>query len=84
VDASAPLSAAHVLPVPLPLERRNTAGAIEHLSGDLTVRVERHGRPVWAGRSSLAGLEHGGLDRAEAELRRRGRPPGAVDAAPDG
>ncbi len=64
VDADAPLTAAHVLPVPLVGERRAVPGAIEHLAGRLTVRVSRQGRQVWAGQSSLAGLEHGGLNRA--------------------
>ncbi|MDO5696879.1 MAG: tocopherol cyclase family protein [Dermatophilus congolensis] len=82
VDAEAPLRAAHVLPVPLPSEHRNTAGAIEHLSGRLSVRVRHGSRLVWQGTSTVAGLEHGGLARAEAELRRRGAPPGAVGASP--
>ena len=77
-----PLERAHVLPVPLPSEGRNTAGALEHLAGELEVTVRRRGRVVWSGRSTLAALEHGGLDRAEAELRRRGIPPGATDSAP--
>lgn len=82
VEATAPLGAAHVLPVPLPSRHRNTAGAIEHLGGRLHVVVERRGTTVWQGTSTLAGLEHGGLLRAEAELRRRGVPPGAVGAPP--
>ncbi|RMB61473.1 tocopherol cyclase family protein [Tessaracoccus antarcticus] len=64
LDADAPLSAAHVLPVPLVGQRRAVPGAIEHLTGCLHIRVSRHGRQVWAGKSTLAGLEHGGLDRA--------------------
>lgn len=76
VHGAAPLSAAHVLPVPLPSQRRNTAGAIEHLHGDLSITVRRDGRLVWEGQSRVAGLEHGGLERAEAELRRRGIPAG--------
>lgn len=83
VTGRAPLDSAHVLPVPLPAENRNSAGSIEHLAGELEVEVHRHGRLVWRDRSSLAALEHGGLDRAEAELRRRGVPPGAVSAAPE-
>lgn len=83
VTGRAPLGHAHVLPVPLPSEGRNSAGAIEHLAGELEVEVSRFGRKVWSGRSGLAALEHGGLDRAEAELRRRGVPPGAVGAAPE-
>jgi len=82
VRGEAPLSHAHVLPVPLPGENRNTAGAIEHLGGSMRVVVRRGGRVVWRGVSALAGLEHGGLDRAEAELRFRGAPPGAVGAPP--
>lgn len=82
VEGSAPLADAHVLPVPLPSLGRNTAGAIEHLGGALSVVVRSGGRVVWRGESSLAGLEHGGLDRAEAELRRRGIPAGAVGAPP--
>ncbi len=83
VEGAAPLSDAHVLPVPLPREHRNVAGALEHLTGSLEVTVSRGGRTVWQGASALAGLEHGGLARAEAELRRRSAPPGAVDAPPD-
>jgi tocopherol cyclase len=81
VEGRAPLGAAHVLPVPLPSEGRNTAGAIEHLGGQLSVTVRHGGAVVWEGHSTLAGLEHGGLARAEAELRRRGVEPAAVAAA---
>ncbi len=80
VTGSAPLDDAHVLPVPLPSERRNAPGAIEHLAGALDVTVRRGGRTVWRGSTAVAGLEHGGRARAEAELRRRGLPdtdPGA-------
>ena len=75
VDAASPLSDAHVLPVPVPSQGRNTPGALEHLAGTLEVRVARRGREVWRGTSYLAGLEHGGLARAEAELARRGGRP---------
>lgn len=77
VEATSPVASAHVLPVPLPSQHRNTPGALEHLTGTLSVAVTRRGRagPVWAGKSSLAGLEHGGLARAEAELARRGGDP---------
>lgn len=71
VDAHAPLARAHVLPVPLPAEHRNTPGALEHLTGHLAVTVRRRGRTVWTGETELAGLEHGGLRRAEAEMARR-------------
>ena len=72
VDATAPLDQAFVLPVPLPSEHRNTPGDLEHLVGDMEVSVHRFGRHVWTGKTSLAALEHGGLDRARGELRRRG------------
>lgn len=81
VEASSPLGAAHVLPVPLPSQHRNTPGALEHLTGDLQVEVRRRGRPVWSGTSALAGLEHGGLARAEAELGRRGGDPAPASSA---
>ncbi len=71
VEATAPLGDAHVLPVPLPAERRNTPGAIEQLGGRMRVAVDRRGKLVWRSESQRAGLEHGGLDRSEAELRRR-------------
>ncbi len=67
IEGSAPLGNAHVLPVPLPAERRNVPGALEHLGGTLRAVVRRHGRIVWAGDSPLAALEHGGIDRARAE-----------------
>src|SRR5690625_3875374 len=72
VAATAPLDQAYVLPVPIPSEHRNVAGDLEHLAGDLTVRVRRFGREVWTGKTALAALEHGGLERAQRELRRRG------------
>lgn len=74
VEGMAPLGAALVLPVPLPAERRNVAGALEHLAGRLRVVVRRRGRVVWHGESSLAALEHGGIERARAEAGRRGAP----------
>jgi hypothetical protein len=82
IEGSAPLGQAHLLPVPLPFERRNVAGALEHLGGEMTVTVKRRGKHIWSGRSALAGLEHGGLDRAEAEARRRGAPAGASAVPP--
>ena len=75
VVATSPLARAHVLPVPLPSQERNTPGALEHLDGTLRVRVGRRGRTVWEGTSHLAGLEHGGLARAEDELARRAGSP---------
>lgn len=82
VEGQASLSAAHVLPVPLPSERRNTPGALEHLGGRLEVTVRRGDRVVWRGTSTLAGLEHGGLARAAAEMGRRGAPVDATGAPP--
>ena len=70
-----PRGLSHVLPVPLPRERRNVAGALEHLGGTLEAVVrKRDGREVWSGTSTAAGLEHGGLERAAREAERRGSP----------
>jgi hypothetical protein len=82
IEGSGSLDIAHVLPVPLPAERRNVPGAIEHLGATMRVKVRRWGRVVWEGESKLAALEHGGIDRARAEVRRRGHGPDAVDARP--
>jgi tocopherol cyclase len=70
VEGHAPLADALVLPVPLVEERRAAPGALEHLGATMSVRVS-HRRMVWEGTSGLAGLEHGGLERAAAEARRR-------------
>ncbi|PTR31210.1 tocopherol cyclase-like protein [Rhodococcus sp. OK519] len=67
---------AHVLPVPLPAERRNMPGALEHLGGKLSVTVSNNGRCCLSGASHLAGLEWGGISRAHDELRRRERADG--------
>jgi hypothetical protein len=48
----------------------------------MSVEVRRHGRLAWAGESPIAALEHGGIDRAQAEIVRRGGDPEASDAAP--
>lgn len=82
ITATAPLDHAFVLPVPLPSEHRNIAGDLEHLAGELSITVHRFGRHVWSGKTTLAALEHGGLDRAAAELQRRGLDPGRTDAPP--
>lgn len=82
IEGSAPLDDAHVLPVPLPAEGRNVAGSIEHLAGRMRVTVRRRGRTAWQGTSALAALEHGSIERARAEVRRRGQPPEATDAPP--
>jgi hypothetical protein len=80
IEGRAPLGAAHVLPVPLPDQRRNVPGALEHLGGHMDVVVRRRGREVWRGASPIAALEHGGIDRARAEATRRGAPADATDA----
>lgn len=72
IEATAPLDQAFVLPVPLPSEHRNVAGDLEHLAGELTVTVKRFGAHIWTGRTTLAALEHGSLERTAGELRRRG------------
>jgi hypothetical protein len=82
VEGSGCLAAAHVLPVPLPAERRNVPGAIEHLGATMRVAVRHRGRLVWEGQSTVAALEHGGIDRARAEIERRGQGPHGVDAPP--
>lgn len=75
---------AFVLPVPLPSEHRNVAGDLEHLVGDLTVTVSRFGHHVWSGSTAPAALEHGGFDRAQHELIRRGLDPTLTAATPAG
>jgi len=71
VQGEAPTSDALVLPVPLVEERRAAPGALEHLGATMSVQLRHRGRLVWQGTSALAGLEHGGLERAAAEARRR-------------
>ncbi len=51
----------HVLPVPLPAERRNVDTDFEHLAGRLHCVVRERGRVVFEGTSELAGLEVGSL-----------------------
>ena len=82
VEGCGSLDTAHVLPVPLPTQRRNVPGAIEHLGASMKVTVRRRGRTVWQGESHVAALEHGSIERARAEVVRRGHGPNAVDAAP--
>ena len=71
LEGHAHVADALVLPVPLVEERRAAPGALEHLGATMSVRVRHSGRLVWEGTSHLAGLEHGGLERAAAEVRRR-------------
>lgn len=49
----------HVLPVPLPAERRNIDTDYEYLAGTLHCRVREWGRVIFEGTSTLAGLEVG-------------------------
>ena len=51
----------HVLPVPLPAERRNVDTDFEHLAGRLHCVVRERGRLLFDGTSQLAGLEVGSL-----------------------
>jgi tocopherol cyclase len=51
----------HVLPVPLPAERRNVDTDFEHLAGRLRCVVRERGQVVFEGTSELAGLEVGSL-----------------------
>jgi hypothetical protein len=84
VEGTGDLDAAHVLPVPLPAERRNIPGAIEHLGAGMRVTVRREGGVVWQGTSRIAALEHGGIERARAEIVRRGGTAQDKDAPPVG
>ncbi len=59
VEGIPPTAAPHVLPVPLPDERRSVPGAVQHLAATMRVVVRRRGRVVFAGESALAGLERG-------------------------
>jgi tocopherol cyclase len=60
VDAHADGVAPHLLPVPVPRERRRLDDwAPQHLTGTLHLRVRRRGRTVYEGTSHLAGLERG-------------------------
>jgi tocopherol cyclase len=50
----------HLLPIPIPGERRHAeAAAHQHLAGALTLRLRRRGRTLFSGESLLAGLEQG-------------------------
>lgn len=60
----------HVLPVPVPSERRNIDTDLEHLAGRMTVTLQRRGHVVYRGTSHLAGLEIGTTDDALAARQR--------------
>ncbi len=60
VEGHANGGAAHLLPVPVPGERRRLeAFSSQHLAGALGVSVRRGGRTLYEGSSALAGLERG-------------------------
>jgi hypothetical protein len=59
LEAHADGSHAHVLPVPLPAERRTALNSRHHLAGRLELTVSRGRRTLFRGESSLAGLERG-------------------------
>jgi hypothetical protein len=60
LDAHADGTQPHLLPVPVPHERRRLDDwAPQHLTGTLHLRVRRRGRTLYEGTSHLAGLERG-------------------------
>lgn len=69
----------HVLPVPLPAERRNVDTDFEHLGGRLRCVVRDLGRVIFEGTSNLAGLEVG--TRPPGHVRTLGPFSRAVDDA---
>jgi len=71
LEAQADLAGAHVLPVPLPARGHSVPGSLHHFSGVLHAVLRRRGRVVFAGTSTLAGLEEGGRAPLEQELGRR-------------
>ncbi len=60
----------HVLPVPLPAERRNVDTDFEHLAGRLHCTVRERGRVLFDGTSKLAGLEIGSPARSGSDTGR--------------
>lgn len=52
-------NAPHVLPVPVPAERRERMAARQHLAGRVRLEVRRGRRTLFRGTSELAGLERG-------------------------
>ena len=59
LEAEADPGAAHLLPVPVPAERRAELRSRQHLAGRLAITVRRRGGIVFRGESELAGLERG-------------------------
>ena len=60
VEAHTGAATPHLLPVPVPHERRRLDDwAPQHLTGSLRLSVRRRGRTLYEGTSALAGLERG-------------------------
>jgi hypothetical protein len=59
IEGTGDPSAAHVLDVPVPEDRRVVPWSHQHLAASLRVRVTRRSRLVYEGTSALAGLELG-------------------------
>ncbi|MFN8150172.1 MAG: tocopherol cyclase family protein [Solirubrobacterales bacterium] len=84
VEGTAPRGASHVLPVPLPRERRNVAGALEHLGGgcgraSAPAAARSSGRRRRAPRSSTAASSARGGGRSAWRTRFcRGAPGGRL------
>ena len=66
IDGDGAGNVPHVLPVPVPAERRNVDQDLEHLAGRMRVQIWRRGDRVVDDESSLAALEVGAIDPAEA------------------
>ncbi|WP_228974699.1 tocopherol cyclase family protein [Streptomyces sp. DH12] len=62
VDLTGETDGSPALPLPIPLLQPHRFGhSLQHMAGNLRVRVRRDGREVYAGSSVLAGLETGEL-----------------------
>ena len=61
----------HVLPVPIPDERRNVDRDFEHLAGRLHCTLHRRGQLIFDATSHLAGLEIGSLPGVDLPYRSR-------------
>jgi hypothetical protein len=59
LEAHADADDVHLLPVPVPAERRADLRSAQHLAGELQVTVRRGRRLLFRGTSGLAGLERG-------------------------
>jgi tocopherol cyclase len=70
IDGDGDGAVPHILPVPVPAERRNIETDIEHLAGTMHVTLRHRRRVVFDGTSRLAGLELGTTD-AELAVEQR-------------